>query len=347
MRAAHITQYGDPEEALEIVDVERPEPGAGEVRVDVKAVALNHLDVFARKGTPKTKVSSPSEAAVTSPVSWVPSATASTPTASVTRWSSTPASPVVTVSSASAASRRCATSTKLSAKTVPEGWPSRLSSQRAVSVAKPESLDDVTAAAVPITFTTAWRMVVGAGELRPAETALILGASGGVGNAALQIAERLGATTYATTSTAEKAERVREWADEVIDYTETPHDEAVMDLTDGRGVDLVAEHVGQETWQESINSLAMGGRMVVCGATSGADPDIDIRSIYQRHRQIRGAPMGNRAQFRDVLSLVARGELEPQIDRVLPSNRSRRVTGRLRIGPCSEKSYCGPDWIHR
>ena len=91
-----------------------------------------------------------------------------------------------------------------------------------------------------------------------------------------------------------------------------------MDLTDGRGVDLVAEHVGQETWQESINSLAMGGRMVVCGATSGADPDIDIRSIYQRHRQIRGAPMGNRAQFRDVLSLVARGELEPQIDRVLP-----------------------------
>jgi NADPH:quinone reductase-like Zn-dependent oxidoreductase len=128
----------------------------------------------------------------------------------------------------------------------------------------------------------------------------------------------------------------------VIDYTEHPFDERVMEFTDGRGVDLVAEHVGQETWQQSIDSLAMGGRMVVCGATSGVNPDIDIRSLYQHHRQIRGAPMGNRQDFRDVLSLAVDGELEPQIDRVLPLNRiaeghaateDRDVVGKIVIQP--------------
>jgi NADPH:quinone reductase-like Zn-dependent oxidoreductase len=318
MRAAHITQYGDPEEALEIVDVERPEPGAGEVRVDVKAVALNHLDVFARKGHPEDEGEFPKRSGCD--ISGVVGAVGDGVDPDRVG-DEVVVYPGVSCGDCEFCERGEQTMCheyEIIGEDRPGGLAESVVVPAGCLVAKPESLDDVTAAAVPITFTTAWRMVVGAGELRPAETALILGASGGVGNAALQIAERLGATTYATTSTAEKAERVREWADEVIDYTETPHDEAVMDLTDGRGVDLVAEHVGQETWQESINSLAMGGRMVVCGATSGADPDIDIRSIYQRHRQIRGAPMGNRAQFRDVLSLVARGELEPQIDRVLP-----------------------------
>jgi NADPH2:quinone reductase len=139
-----------------------------------------------------------------------------------------------------------------------------------------------------------------------------------VGHAALQLADRVGATVYATTSTDWKAERAAEWAEAVIDYTAEPFDERVRELTDGRGVDLVAEHVGEETWQRSIDSLATGGRMVVCGATSGADPDLDIRSVYQRHRRIVGAPMGSRSDFRAVGRLIARGEVAPTIDRVLP-----------------------------
>lgn len=106
----------------------------------------------------------------------------------------------------------------------------------------------------------------------------------------------------------------------MIDYTEHPFDEQVVELTDGRGVDLVADHVGQETWQRSIDSLATGGRMVICGATPGPNPDIDIRSVYQRHRRILGTPMGNRGDFRAAGRLIARGEVSPVIDRVLPLN---------------------------
>jgi NADPH:quinone reductase-like Zn-dependent oxidoreductase len=185
-------------------------------------------------------------------------------------------------------------------------------------------------------------MVFTVGELGPSDTALILGASGGVGNAALQYADMVGATVYATTSTEKKAERVERWADTVIDYTEVQFDASVMDLKDGRGVDLVADHVGQETWQQSINSLAMGGKMVICGATSGPDPDIDIRSVYQHHRKILGAPMGNRQEFRDTVELAARGKVEPQIDRVLELSElaeghrvieNREVFGKVVVRP--------------
>ncbi|MEF8801156.1 MAG: zinc-binding dehydrogenase [Halolamina sp.] len=342
MRAAHVTQYGDPDEALEIVSVDPPEPGPGEVRVDVEAVALNHLDVFARKGHPGDEGDFPKRSGCD--IAGVVGAVG-TQVDEERIGDEVVVYPGVSCGDCEfceiGEQTMCA-EYEIIGENRPGGLADSVTVPAETLEPKPEPLDFVTAAAVPVTFTTAWRMIVGAGELRPAETALILGASGGVGNAALQIAERLGATIYATTSSERKADLLEQWADEIIDYTDTPHDKAVLDLTDGRGVDLVAEHVGEETWQKSINSLAMGGRMVVCGATSGADPDIDIRSIYQHHRQIRGAPMGNRTQFRDVLSLVASGELTPQIDRVLPLSdiaeghraiENREVVGKVVLKP--------------
>ena len=342
MRTAHITQYGAPEDALSIVDAETPEPGPDEVRVAVEAVALNHLDVFARKGHPEDDGAFPKRtgsdmAGVVDAVGddaddgWVGEEVVVYPGVSCRD-----------CEFCMAGEQTMCHDYQIIGEDRPGGLAEYAVVPEWCLEPKPDSLDFVTAAAVPVTFTTAWRMIVGAGELRPAETALILGASGGVGNAALQIAERLGATTFAATSSDEKAAIVGEHADELIDYTEVAFDEAVMELTDGRGVDLVADHVGQATWQQSIDSLAMGGRMVICGATSGPDPDIDIRSVYQHHRQIRGAPMGNRQEFRDVLSLVADGELEPRIDRVLPLDRiaeghaaieNRDVIGKVVIRP--------------
>jgi NADPH:quinone reductase-like Zn-dependent oxidoreductase len=342
MRAGHVVRTGTPEEAIEIVDVEKPTPGPGEVRVDVEAVALNHLDVFARVGHPEEEDVFPKRTG--SDVAGVVDAVGDD-VAGVTAGDEVVVYPGVTCM----ACEFCMNGEHTMChdyEIVGEDRPGGLAEYVTVPAwcvePKPASLDWETAAAWPVTFTTAWRMVVTAGELRPSETALVLGASGGVGNAALQIADRLGATTYATTSTDEKAERIAEWAEAVIDYTERPHDEAVMELTDGRGVDLVADHVGQETWQASIDSLAMGGRMVICGATSGADPDIDIRSVYQHHRQIRGAPMGNRQDFRDVMGLVADGELVPLVDRVLPLEElaaghraieNREVVGKVVLVP--------------
>ncbi|WP_138005640.1 zinc-binding dehydrogenase [Halalkalirubrum salinum] len=342
MRAAHITQYGDPEETLKLVDMEAPEPGPNEVRIAVEAVALNHLDVFARKGHPADEGKFPKQtgsdiAGVVDAVgdnaddAWVGEEVVVYPGVSCGECEFCMAGEHTMCHEYEIIGED--RSGGLAEDVVVPEWNLE---------PKPESIDFVTAAAVPVTFTTAWRMIVTAGKLRPAERALILGASGGVGNAALKIAERLGATVYATTSTEKKAAVVREHADEVIDHTAVEFDEAVMTLTDGRGVDLVAEHVGQTTWQQSINAMAMGGRMVVCGATSGPEPNIDIRSLYQHHRQIRGAPMGNRQDFGDVLSLVANGELEPRIDRILPLHRiaeghaaidNRDVIGKVVIRP--------------
>ncbi|MFB6149245.1 MAG: zinc-binding dehydrogenase [Halobacteriales archaeon] len=318
MRAAHITQRGTPEEAIEIVEIDTPEPDPSEVRLRVEAVALNHLDVFARKGHPEEDDAFPKRTGCD--IAGVVDAVGD----DVSDWAvgdEVVVYPGVTCGHCEYClngEHTMCHDYRIIGEDLPGGLAEYVTVPAGTLEPMAASLDWTTAAAWPVTFTTAWRMIVTTGDLRPAETALILGASGGVGNAALQIADRLGATTYATTSTDEKAARVAQWADEVIDYTTVDFAERARELTDGRGVDLVADHVGQDTWQTSIDSLAMDGRMVICGATSGADPDIDIRSVYQWHRQIRGAPMGNRQDFRDVYRLIANGDLSPQIDRELP-----------------------------
>ena len=342
MRAGHITQCGTPDEAIQIVDVPRPDPKPHEVRLRVDACALNHLDVFARTGHPDEDDCFPKRTG--GDIMGIVDATGTC----VENWQEgdrVVVYPGVTCGEC----EFCLNGEHTMCpdyRIIGEDLPGGLAEYVIVSAANldpvPEGMDAVTAAAWPATFTTAWRMVVSAGDLRPAETALVLGASGGVGNAALQLANRIGATVYATTSADWKADRLETWADDVIDYTTTNFAERVRELTDGRGVDLVADHVGQETWQRSIHSLAMDGRMVICGATSGADPDIDIRSIYQHHRQIIGAPMGSRQDFRDVFRLISRGEVELVIDRVLPLEdlaeghhaiENREVFGKVVITP--------------
>jgi NADPH:quinone reductase-like Zn-dependent oxidoreductase len=342
MRAVHVTGHGDPEAAVAVAEVPTPDPDTDEARVAVDAVALNRLDVFARLGHPDEDDSFPKRTGCD--VAGVVDAVGPGVDED---WVGRPVVlyPVVSCGDCEFCERgedtMCPTY-----DIVGEDRPGGLAEHLTVPVdclePRPPDLDPVEAAAVPVAFTTAWRMLVTAGELRPAESALVLGASGGVGHAALQVADRVGATTYAATSSDEKAARLAEHADAVVDYTERPFDEAVRDLTDGRGVDLVADHVGEDTWQTSIDALAPGGRMVVCGATSGADPDVDIRSLYQPHRRIVGAPLGNRRDFRAVLGLVADGDLSPRIDRVLSFERAaeghaaiedRDVVGKVVLEP--------------
>lgn len=342
MRAAQVTQRGAPDEAVSIVDVEQPEPGPGEVRLRVEACALNRLDVFARLGHPDEADHFPKQTG--GDIAGIVDAVG----AEVTDWTAGDRVMVYPIVSCGDC-EYCLMGEQTMCPTyeiIGEDRPGGLAEYVVVPAALleplPATMDYVTAAAVPVAFTTAWRMIVTAGELRPGETALVLGASGGVGNAAARIAAFLGATVYATTSTADKAAALSGLVDEVIEYTTVSFDAAVADLTDGRGVDLVADHVGEDTWQTSINSLATGGRMVICGATSGADPDLDIRSVYQQHRTILGAPMGNRQEFRTVTRLVSIGELEPCIDRVLPLEQvqeghraleARDVVGKVVIQP--------------
>ncbi|MGH2699109.1 MAG: zinc-binding dehydrogenase [Actinomycetota bacterium] len=175
------------------------------------------------------------------------------------------------------------------------------------------------AAAVPVAYTTAWRMVVTAGGVRPSERVLVLGAGGGVGCAAVELAHAAGAYVFAVTKGSERASLLQKiGADRAIDRATEDFGEVVFHETEDRGVDLIVNPVGGETFRAAITSLAMGGRMTICGAAAGDNPDLSIREIYQSHRRIIGAPLGSRRDFRAVLDLLSRGLLQPHLHAVLP-----------------------------
>lgn len=184
----------------------------------------------------------------------------------------------------------------------------------------PDSIDWVHGAAIAAGFTTAWRLVQTAGEVTAGDDVLILAAGGGVGVAAMQIALRAGARVFAGASTEAKRQRAIELGATAGVDTTKPFSQQVLELTDGRGVDIVVDSLGA-TWKESIRSLKPGGRLVCCGATLGDNPDIDVRELYQRHRQIRGAPFGNRNEFRRVVRMIGQGLLTPIVDSVYPLDR--------------------------
>jgi NADPH:quinone reductase-like Zn-dependent oxidoreductase len=183
----------------------------------------------------------------------------------------------------------------------------------------PENLDWAQAAAVPLVFQTAWHMLVHRAQLQPGEIVLILAAGSGVGSAAIQVAKFFGAYVIATAGTDEKLERAKQiGADEVIHHGIMPIAKEVRRLTHNRGVDVVFEHVGTATWDESVKSMANGGRLVTCGATSGYDAKIDLRFLFTRQLSIMGSYMGTKDELRTVLKLVAQGRLRPIVDKIWP-----------------------------
>lgn len=207
----------------------------------------------------------------------------------------------------------------------------------------PRGLGFEAAAALPAAYTTAWRMVVTVGQLAPHERVLVLGAGGGVGSAAVQLARRIGAHVFAVTAGPERARRLAEiGADRPIDRSVEDFESVVATETKGRGVDLVVNPVGGATWPPAIRSLAKGGRMLICGATIGDNPDFSMRELYQSHRQIRGAPLGNRRDFRAVLDLAARGEIDPVVDRVLPLEETAEAHRALEQGEIFGKVVIAP-----
>lgn len=183
----------------------------------------------------------------------------------------------------------------------------------------PEDLPFEHAAAIPTAYAMARRMVVTVGNLRPQERVLVLGAGGGVGVAAVQIARRPGAYIFGVTSGGDRVRRLGEaGVGRALDRLTENFESVVMDETDGAGVDAVVNPGGGSTWRPAIRSLAMGGRMLICGAVIGDRPDLSIQEIYQSHRQVLGAPLGNRQDFRSVLDTLSRGEVEPVIHATMP-----------------------------
>src|SRR5215203_6194742 len=322
MRAAVIREHGSYDK-IRIEHFAKPSvEAADDVIVRVRACALNRLDIFVRQG-----LSEPSVRAVRLPhISGVDVAGEIVEVGSGVQ-RRRPGDRVVLYPGLSCG--RCASCMRgedtmcRDYRIFGEDTYGGLAEYCRISADNLESIPDHVpfeqAAALPTAYTTAWRMVVTVGNLRPQERVLVLGAGGGVGVAAVQIARRLGAYVFGVTSGSDRAQRLEEvGVGRVIDRLTDDFESVVMNETSGSGVDVVVNPVGGATWRPAIRSLTMGGRMLICGATIGDDPDLSIREIYQSHRQILGAPLGNRQDFRSVLDMLSRGEIEPVIHATMP-----------------------------
>ncbi|MFQ5791687.1 MAG: zinc-binding dehydrogenase [Acidobacteriota bacterium] len=318
MKALLFHEHGGPE-VLRLEEIDPPRPGPSEVTVQIKACAMNHLDLWTRKGRPGLQIPMPH--ILGSDVSGV--------VAEVGEGVSS-VSPGQEVVVQPGLSCRCCLHClqgrdshckgyKILGYQVNGGYTERLRVPVENLLPKPKRLSFEEAASVPLVFLTAWHMLTERARLRAGENVLVLAAGSGVGIAAVQIAKLCGARVLATASTEEKLHMAGELgADELINYREKDFASEVKRLTDGRGVDVVIEHVGADTFTKSLESLARGGRLVTCGATSGPEVKADLRFIFARHLSILGSFMGGKGELIELLPLFDRGKLRPVVDRVYP-----------------------------
>jgi NADPH2:quinone reductase len=197
----------------------------------------------------------------------------------------------------------------------------------------PDGLTFEQAAAFPLVFETAYRMLVTRAGLQEGEWVFVWGIGGGVATAAMQIARALGARVIVTSSSDEKLARARELgADATVNHTDADVAAAVREATDGHGADIVVEHVGEATWKTSLQVAASGGRVTVCGATSGPNPPANLHRIWWKQLTVLGSTMGTQADFQAVYELVANGSAEPVVDRAFPLAEAAAAHEHLEAG---------------
>ncbi len=345
MKAVFFRRHGG-NEVLEYGDWPDPRPAAGEVVVDVRAAASNHLDIFVRDGIPGV------------PLPQVPGADGSGVVGEVGTGVEglTPGDRVLiqpglfdgTCEFCRAGEQSLCVRFRIVGEHAPGTFAEKVAVPARNLFPIPENLSFEQAAAFPLSHQTAWRMIVGRGGVRPGDTVLIHGVGGGVAWAALEIAIVCGARVIATTSSGAKADEAREaGAELVIDYTAEDVAEAVRRHTAKRGVDVVVDSVGQKTWMTSLKAVRRGGRIVTCGATTGPNPSEEIRLIYWKQISILGSTMANDREFRALLATVASGRLAPRIDRVLPLSRAAEAYRLLEEGRQFGKIVLVPDALMR
>ena len=320
MQAVKITEHGD-RDVIEYGEYPDPEIDRDEVLVDIKAAALNHLDIWTRRGMPGIDLEMPhipgsDGAGVVEEVG-----------EDVTRFEE---GDHVALSAGVGDFRKDDPTLDPRFHIIGEHVTGVHSEYAAISednlIPVPEHVDWEVAGSSSLVFQTAWRMLIERADLEAGESVLVLGASGGVGHAALQIADYAGAEVYATGSTEEKLEYAEEHgADHVCNYEEEDFADWVLSETDGRGVDVVVEHVGAPTWQNSLKSLTKGGRLVTCGGTGGGNPETDIPRIFWNQLEIIGSTMATPEQAEEALELVWDGTFEPEIREVLPMSETARA----------------------
>lgn len=325
MHAVRFHEHGGPE-VLRYEAAPDPAPRAGGVVVRVRACALNHLDLFQRRGLERVRIPLPhiSGADVAGEIAEV-----GTGVEGVQPGQRVMVQPGLSCGECA----RCLAGEDNYCRRYDVlgyqsdgGYAERVAVPATNVIPLPDHVDFVTAAAFPLTFLTAWHMLVTRARLAAGETVLILAAGSGVGQAAVQIATRLGARVLATAGGPGKvAACERLGLARVIDHYGDDVVARVREMTDGRGVDVVVEHVGQATWDRSVRCLSRGGRLVICGATTGHQAAIDLRVLFARQISLLGSYMGSRAELWRVAERFFRGELAPVVDRTFPLSETAQA----------------------
>jgi NADPH:quinone reductase-like Zn-dependent oxidoreductase len=325
MKAVIFTRHGGPE-VLEFTEAADPKIKSNEVLVEVRACALNHLDVWVRQGLPGIKIPLPhilgnDIAGVVREVG------------ELVTWTK-PGDEVMVQPGVSCG--HCAECLAGHDNMCEQydiigyrrdgGYAELVAVPGVNAIPKPPHLSWPEAAALPLVTLTAWHMLVGRANVQQGEDVLVHAAGSGVGSVGIQIAKLRGAHVIATASSEEKLRKARDLgADETVNYSNEDWPKEIRRLTHGHGVDVVFEHTGASTWPGSILSLKRGGRLVTCGATSGFDARTDLRHVFYRHLTILGSMMGSKADLLAAMKFIESGQIRAVVDRTLPLAEARKA----------------------
>ncbi|MBM2821447.1 MAG: hypothetical protein HW413_193 [Thermoleophilia bacterium] len=317
MKAVRIHEDGGPE-VLRYEDIADPEPGPGEVLVSLRAAGLNHLDVWVRKGlpsAPKPRILGADGAGVV--------AALGDGVGGFEIGDRVVVNPGIVHDGRITVIGEHTDGTYCELKALPAGQLYPLV----------DSMSFEEGAAFPLTFETAYRMLVTKAAVREGEWVLIWGIGGGVALAAFELCRALGARTIVTSSSQEKLDRARELgADVAVSHTDDDVVKAVKDSTGGHGADIVVETVGEATWERSLGAAAQEGRVVVCGATSGHSPPARLYRLWWKQLVIYGSTMGMPSDFEGAYELIRAGRARVHVDSVYPLAEAAKAHERLESG---------------
>ena len=317
MKAVVFSEHGGPH-VLQYTEVAEPRISPTEVLVRVRACALNHLDLWVRRGLPGVQIPMPHICGsdISGEVARVGDLVTRIKVGQ--RALLAPGLSCHHCAACLAGDDNLCRHYTIFGYLVDGGYAEYVRSPEVNVIPIPGDLTFDEAAAVPLVFLTAWHMLVTRARLKPGEEVLVLGAGSGIGSAAIQIAKLMGANVIATAGSEEKLKKAKELgADHVVNHSKHDILEEVRRITSRRGVDVVFEHVGSATWPKTFMCLATNGRLVTCGATTGFEAQIDLRYLFTRHISILGSYMGSKAELHHVLKLVAERKLRAVIDRSL------------------------------
>lgn len=325
MKAVIFNQHGGPE-VLQYADAPDPTIKPNEVLVEVKACALNHLDIWARGGLPGIEIPLPhilgnDIAGVVREVG------------ELVTWVNAGAEVMLQPGVSCGHCLECLSGRDNLCRDYDmigyrrDGGYAELVAAPGVNVIpKPKNLGWAEAAALPLVTVTAWHMLVTRANVQPGEDVLVHAAGSGVGSLGIQVAKLRGARVIATASSDDKLAKAKDLgADEVVNYSKDDWPKEVKRLTNRRGVDVVFEHTGAVTWPGSIASLKANGRLVTCGATSGFAAQTDLRQVFYRHLTILGSFMGSKSELLDAMKFVESGKIRAVVDQELPLAEARRA----------------------